>query len=156
MNAFNIFIGGFPLLVLFYHLILFLFRVKNNDIKLLKLFGIIVYSRFLKSIFKVTRNKTIKKDFFYYGRLFMNAVGSDYSFPSSHIVFYTSYFLTNFKFSRIIIVLIACFARVFYKHHKIEDVIFGVFFGIIFNILFSFIENIIVKKLNAKNINENN
>lgn len=141
MFLIDLFIGAFPMFIVAYHIIITFIRSKNHDKTLLIIIANVLYGRFLKTCFKVQRNKIVKQDFLYQFRKFFNYLGSKYSFPSQHTIFYTYYFLRKLSVLNILFVLFICFGRVFYKHHTISDVFFGVFFGILFNLLVKKIEN---------------
>lgn len=136
MKCIDLFIGGFPLIVLFYHFIFLLFNFHYHKYFLSKILLGLLFSKILKNIFKVKRNKIIKKDKLYKIRRIINRIGTSYSFPSTHIVFYSSYYLEKFSVLGAIFVLFACFGRVYYKHHVLRDVVFGLVFGMVFDVVF--------------------
>lgn len=137
----NILVGALPLLILFYHIILALLSTKDNIKMIRRLLLNALITKFIKNIFKVRRVKVMKRDNFYYLRRVMNAFGSDYAFPSGHVLVLTSYFLTDFSLQGVLAVFIVAFARVYYRHHTIFEAVCGVVFGVLHNLLYDFIES---------------
>lgn len=136
MKLIDLFIGGFPLLALFYHTTHLVFNFKYHFHLIAKILVGLLFSKFLKNIFRVKREKAVKRDRLYKLRLLMHKIGTNYSFPSTHVLFYASYFLETLTVFSVLFVSVACFGRVYYKHHVVKDVVFGVLFGLLFNAIF--------------------
>lgn len=135
MQAINLSIGTLPYFIVIYHILKLITNHKYHATILLELVGCFVSSKLLKIAFGVKRNKTVKKDWLHLVRKIINKFDSGHSFPSSHIMFYTTYYLQGISIWRVCFILFACYGRVYYEHHVVKDVVAGVFFGIVYNII---------------------
>ncbi|KAF7683819.1 hypothetical protein TCON_0977 [Astathelohania contejeani] len=142
--------GFLPLGLFIYHLFsLFKENNGNNEkfkhiIQTSKSLIIMCVSNILKEYFQVERQikSNLEKPEYLHSVILNSYIylfGSNFSFPSTHSIFFTSYLISNRKTWNIFICILGIFSRVFYEHHTWFQAIMGIILGMAIELIIYFI-----------------
>lgn len=124
-----------PFFLILYHFLHILHHPKHlNCLK--RLILIYLLSIILKLTFKKKRANNIKNFNYIPFINYLRNIKSNYGFPSSHAMFYFSYFLFHFTIPAFFLFVIGSTLRVVCGHHKTHEILFGWLVVFVVDILF--------------------